>query len=374
MKILILSCNTGGGHNTAAKAIKEVFDSYGDECEVKDALSFGGQRASDLVCDTYVEMVKKTPELFGMIYKMGAKVGPSTTKYEHIHSPIYLINKLYADALEDYIEGQKIDVVVCCHFFAAEAMTHLQKRHNLKIPFYFVATDYYASPMVEETNPEKIFMAHNDSMFTYTTKGISSHKLIPTGIPVAQKFVRPADKNAAREKLNIPQNSKVYLLMSGSMGFGDTIDIARYIFEKGDEKTKIIAITGNNKDMAKEFLTTFPTETRLEVVGFTTEVDVYMEASDVLLTKPGGLSSTEALVKGIPIVHTSPIPGCESENVQFFTEHNLSVCAQGAEESGRLAYNLMNDEFLRNQMIEAQKHYKSENSAKSIVDYIKKNK
>lgn len=374
MKVLILSCNTGGGHNTAAKAIKEVFDSCGDECEVKDALSFGGQRASDLVCDAYVEMVKKTPELFGMIYKMGAKVGPTTTKYEHLHSPIYLVNKIYADALEDYIEENKINVVVCCHFFAAMAMTHLSKRHNLKTSFYFVATDYYASPMIEETKPNKIFIAHKDSAFTYTAKGISGKNLIPTGIPVAQKFVRTADKNAAREKLGISKDSKVFLLMSGSMGFGDTIDIARYIFEKGDEHTKIIAITGNNKDLAKEFLISFPTESRLEVVGFTTEVDTYMEASDVLLSKPGGLSSTEALVKGIPIVHTSPIPGCESENVQFFTEHNLSVCAHNAKEAGRLANNLMNDEFLRNQMIEAQKHYKSENSAKSIVDYIKKDK
>lgn len=373
MKVLILSCNTGGGHNTAAKAIREVFDSYNDECEVKDALSFGGQRASDLVCDAYVEMVKKTPELFGMIYKMGEKVGPSTTKYEHIHSPIYLVNEIYANALERYILDNKFDVVVCCHFFAAMAMTNLHTRRKLTVPFYFVATDYYASPMIEETKPEKIFVAHKDSMFTYTNKGIDVNKLIPTGIPVAQKFVRPADKLEARKKLNISENAKVYLLMSGSMGFGDTIDIARCIFNSGDENTKIIAITGNNKEMAKEFYTAFPAESRLTVVGFTTEVDVYMEASDVLLSKPGGLSSTEAIVKGIPIVHTSPIPGCESENVQFFTEHNLSVCAQGSKEAGRLANTLMNDEFLKNQMIEAQKHYRRDNSAKAIVDYIKNN-
>lgn len=374
MKVLILSCNTGGGHNTAAKAIKEVFDSCGDECEVKDALSFGGQRASDLVCDAYVEMVKKTPELFGMIYKMGTKVGPTTTKYEHLHSPIYLVNKIYADALEDYIEEKHIQVVICCHFFAAMAMTHLNKRHNLKTPFYFVATDYYASPMIEETKPKKIFIAHKDSAFTYTAKGISGKTLIPTGIPIAQKFVRPGDKKTARAKLNIPDDSQVFLLMSGSMGFGDTIDIARYIFDNGNDHTRVIAITGNNKELAKEFLSSFPTETRLEVVGFTSEVDIYMEASDVLLSKPGGLSSTEALVKGIPIVHTSPIPGCESENVQFFTEHNLSVCAQGAKEAGRLAHNLMNDQFLRTQMSEAQKHYRCENSAKAIVDYIKREK
>lgn len=373
MKILILSCNTGGGHNTAAKAIKEVFDSYGDECEIKDALSFGGQLASDLVCDTYVEMVKKTPELFGMLYKMGGKFGQLSTKSEiSIKSPIYVINKLYADALEEYIENKKIDIVICCHFFGAEAMTHLKNRHNLKTPFYFVATDYYASPMIEETEPEKIFMAHKDTSFTYTNKGISSHKLIPTGIPVAQKFLKPSNKEEARQKLGIKKNEQVYLIMSGSMGFGDSIQTAKYIFDHGNENTKVIVITGNNKEMFKKFLEEFPAEIRLEVVGFTSEVDVYMEASDLLLTKPGGLSSTEALVKGIPIIHTSPIPGCESENAQFFTEHHLSLCANTALDAGRLAINLMENPFLRNQMEEAQKFFRSKNSAKAIVEYIKK--
>ena len=96
-----------------------------------------------------------------------------------------------------------------------------------------------------------------------------------------------------------------------------------------------------------------------------------MSACDLLLTKPGGLSSTEALVRGIPIIHTSPIPGCESENVQFFTEHHISLCANTAEDAGRLAVTLMHDNFLRNQIIEAQKQYRCENSAKQIVDYVK---
>ena len=74
MKILILSCNTGGGHNSAAKAIKEAFDEKGHTCDIMDVLAFGGQKASDLVCDAYIEIVKKTPALFGKIYEMGNKI------------------------------------------------------------------------------------------------------------------------------------------------------------------------------------------------------------------------------------------------------------------------------------------------------------
>jgi processive 1,2-diacylglycerol beta-glucosyltransferase len=95
-----------------------------------------------------------------------------------------------------------------------------------------------------------------------------------------------------------------------------------------------------------------------------------MDACDVLLTKPGGLSSTEALAKGVAIVHTTPIPGCETENVQFFTEHHLSVCAKEASDAGRLAIAVMNDKFLQNQLLAAQKNYRCLNSAETIAKYV----
>lgn len=372
MRILILSCNTGGGHNTAAKAIKEVFDEKGHFCRVMDALSFGGQKASDLVCDTYIEMVKKTPKLFGDFYKMGGKIGSLNNLNDKIRSPIYYINKIYADALEEYILQEKYDAVLCCHLFPTEAMTHLKKNHKLSVPFYFVATDYYCPPMLEETLPDGIFAPHPDSIFTYLQHKINPELIQPTGIPVSQKVVKEGNKAEARKKLGLNPNDEAFLLMSGSMGFGDTIEIARYIFDHGNENTRIVAITGNNKEMYDEFQNAFGLDKRLILLGFTDQVPAYMEACDVLLTKPGGLSSTEAFVKGIALVHTAPIPGCESENVQFFTEHHLSVCANSSEEAGRLAIKLMEDEFLRNQIIAAQKHYKCENSAKQIAEFVEK--
>lgn len=371
MKILILSCNTGGGHNTAAKAIKEVFDKEGDSCEIKDALSFGGQLASDLVCDSYIEMVKKTPRLFGEIYKMGNRLGYHNAASEKIRSPVYLINKIYTDALEEYILDNRFDAVICTHIFPSEAMSHLKKRHHLKIPFYFVATDYYCCPMCEEIIPNAIFAPHKDTLFTFTNKGIKRSLLIPTGIPVSQRFIYTPTKSEARKTLNLSEKDKLLLLMSGSMGFGDTINTTKYIFENSDKNTKVVAITGNNQELYDNFKKEFKNSSRLILLGFTDQIPLYMSACDILLTKPGGLSSTEAFVKGIPIIHTSPIPGCETENTQFFSEHHLSLIAQTSDEAGRLAITLLEDDFLRNQILDAQKQYRPENSAKAIVKYVK---
>ena len=370
MKVLILSCNTGGGHNSAAKAIKEIFDEKGHTCDIMDVLAFGGQKASDLVCDAYIEMVKKTPQLFGKIYEMGNRVGQFNQEKGGIRSPVYLVNKLYADALEDFIKLNSYDAVVCVHIFAAEAMTNLKKHGRISIPFFFVATDYYCSPMLEETRPDKIFIAHKDSTFTFINHGIKPELLLPTGIPVSQKFLSKKDKSQVRKELGLNDNDQVFLLMSGSMGFGDLIDTTRYIFEHGNENTRVIAITGHNEKLYENLKSDFKNESRLILIGFTDKVSDYMDASDVLLTKPGGLSSTEALAKGIAIVHTAPIPGCESENVQFFTEHHLSVCASEPEDEGRLAVKLMDDEFLRAQILAAQDNYRCPNSAMKIAEFV----
>ncbi len=370
MKILILSCNTGGGHNSAAKAIKEALEERHQICDIMDVLAFGSQTASDLVCDAYIEMVKNTPKLFGELYKMGNKIGQFNQKNSRIRSPIYLINKIYADSLTDYINKNNYDAVICVHIFAAEAMTSLKKHHKTTVPFYFVATDYYCCPMLEETTPNAIFISHKDSIFSFINHGIDKKLLIPVGIPVSKKFLVKKDKTEARSQFGLKQEDEVFLLMSGSMGFGDLIETTRYIFENGNNNTKVIAITGNNQDLYNEFEKAFEHEERLILVGFTDKVSDYMDASDVLLTKPGGLSSSEALAKGIAIVHTSPIPGCESENVQFFSEHHLSICAQEPQDAGRLAVKLMQDKFLRDQLLAAQDNYRPQNSAKKIAEYV----
>ena len=370
MKILILSCNTGGGHNSAAKAIKEALDENGHVCNIMDALSFGGQKASDLVCDAYIEIVKKTPRLFGEIYKMGTKLGQINLQNSKVRSPVYYINKLYSNALEEYINQNDYDAIICVHIFAAEALTSLKKHGKLNIPFYFVATDYYCPPMLEETLPDAIFIAHKDSTFSYVNHGIDKSLLVTTGIPVSKKFLVKKDKAEARKELGLDEDDEIFLMMSGSMGYGDLLNTTSYIFANGNEHTKIIAITGHNEELYNEFESTFKDDKRLILLGFTDKVSDYLDACDVLLTKPGGLSSTEALAKGVVIVHTTPIPGCETENVQFFTEHHLSVCTNDTSDAGRLALAVMNDKFLQNQILDAQKRYRCYNSARQIAEFV----
>lgn len=371
MKYLILSCNTGAGHNSAAKAVQEAFQLQNDECEVKDALAFWDKNISDLICDAYVNMVKTAPELFGKIYEMGDNLWKINPNVEKIKSPVYLVNERYSSALGKYIDQENFDAVICTHPFPAQALTHLKRHNKFSKPFYYISTDYECVPMLEETEIDYVFSPHYDSIESFTIRSIPENKIINSGIPVSQKFTTKQDKLEARKTLNLPENDKLILMMSGSMGFGDTLDTAKEIFNLAPENTKLIVITGNNKKMYKSFEKEFGDDPRLVLLGFTTQVDLYMDACDILLSKPGGLSSTEALVKCIPLIHTSPIPGCETANAEFFSQHHLSLVATDAHEAATEAVLLIKDDFLRNQITEAQKHYRYANSAMFIANHIK---
>lgn len=371
MKFLVLSCNTGAGHNSAGKAVQEAFQLQNDECIFKDALSFSHQKISDFVSGTYVGMVKNTPELFGSFYDKGANMWKYNPNNQKIKSPLYWMNETYSRKLGKYIKKENFDAVICSHFFPAQALTHLKHHNRFDKKLYYISTDYECIPLLEETDFDYVFSPHKDSIESFTKRGIPEEKVIHSGIPVAQKFTNRIPKSDARKQLKLSDSEKVILMMSGSMGFGDTLETAKLIIEKADENTRLIVITGNNKKMQRKFHKEFSHEKRLTILGYTTQVDLYMDASDLLLSKPGGLSSTEALVKCLPLIHTSPIPGCETVNAEFFQQHHLSMIANDSEEAANLTIRLINDEFIRKQIQEAQAHYKYENSAKFIANWIK---
>lgn len=370
MKVLILSCNTGGGHNTAARAVSQALTDKKIESKIVDALSFSSQLASDLVCNSYLDMVKYTPRLFGEIYNLGEHIATPNAKNSKIKSPVYLVNKIYADELKEYIEKNEFTTVVCTHIFPAEAVTYLKRKRKISTKNFFVVTDYSCTPLLEETELDCIFIPQKDLIQEFINRGIKKEKLNPTGIPVSKNFAYSEEKKISRAKLGIPGNDKVFLVMSGSMGYGDSVETSRFLLKQGNKNTKVIVLTANNDELKKKLESIFSSDERLITVPFTDKVELFMNASDILLTKPGGLSTTEAAVKNIPIIHTSPIPGCETLNAEYFSEHNMSIISSNSEKAATMAWQLINDEFRMNQMIEAQKHYINKNASIDIANTI----
>ena len=179
-------------------------------------------------------------------------------------------------------------------------------------------TDYTCIPFWEETECDYYVVAHEEMVAICVKRGIPEEKLLPLGIPVSGKFSRRADKDRARAYLHLPLEGVNYLLMGGSMGAGDLEKLTQQFCRTREEGEYLTVICGNNKKMFQKMKKKYKQDSFIFVVGKTRQMEVYMKACDMLYTKPGGLTSTEAAVSGIPIVHTAPIPGCETANKRFF--------------------------------------------------------
>lgn len=194
MKILILSCDTGEGHNSAGRAVKEAAESKGHTVEMMDMFLLSGKRTSHAVAGAYVGIVKHIPFFFGFIYKVGMLISSSRRK-----SPVYFANALLGKKLASYIDRHDFDIVLTPHLYPAETMTYMKKKNLLHIPAVAVGTDYTCIPFWEETNLDYYVIPHEDLIPEYVKRGVPKEKLLPYGIPVRQDFCRNLSKEAARK-------------------------------------------------------------------------------------------------------------------------------------------------------------------------------
>lgn len=367
MKVLMLSCNTGQGHNTAARAVMEELERRGIECEMRDALAFAGELTSKVVSNTYIKMATDAPKVFGKLYQAGDVI---TNPY--VKSPVYAANLTYARKLGRYIRDNGFDAVVTSHVFPAQALSHLSKHEHVDARTYFIATDYTCHPFTDEVEADLYFIAHEKLIGEYVSKGVARERLCPTGIPVSSRFSEHDERAEARRKLGVREEARLYLIMTGSMGFGDISDTVVRLADGANEQDLIYVMTGRNEEMKAEIDAMNARDDRISAIPFTMEVPLYMSAADVLLTKPGGLSTTEAAALNIPMVLSAPIPGCETANADFFRKNGLAVCVESGESAAYAALWLANDRAKREEVIKAQQRVVNAHAAKDICDYLMK--
>lgn len=370
MKALILSCNTGQGHNTAARAILEELTARGIECEMQDALAFASQFVSDTVCGIYNKASIRIPRVLGA----GISAAKVIHKLFKKNSPCYVSNLPYAGKVYRYIKKGGFDTVIMPHVFPSEALTWVERRlpNEDDLRTCFIATDYAYPPFLSETELDIYFIPHEDLRETFVEAGVPRDKIVVSGIPVSSAFRASTTKEEAREALGLPKDKRILLVMTGSMGYGNTGELTARLLEKLPENTLVYVMGGNNEKMKAAIRAAHAGDERLTVLDFTDKVSLYLAASDLLFTKPGGLSSTEAAVRGIPVLHTKPIPGWEQENIAFFREHGLSDHGENADSLVTKALFLLANPHRGEEMVENQRKHINAFAARDIVDHLLK--
>lgn len=250
MKLLILSCSTGEGHNSAGKALLEYLEGNGVACEMTDTLSLVTSPVSQMVSDVYLFSTRRN--LFKTVYRMGETVSTGLS----LQSPVYMANKLYAKRLYDYIVDNGFDTVVCTHLFPAEALTALKRAGRLDRKTVFVMTDYTCIPFTRETVLDYYIVPHEHLVEECVQKGLRRERLFPFGIPVRRAFRERIAKREARVACaaafdsGADMTAKWFLVASGSMGFGSSADLIREILSRCGKGAEVFMVCGNNAKTA----------------------------------------------------------------------------------------------------------------------------
>ena len=377
MKILILSCNTGEGHNSCAKALQIAMQRRGITCEIQDTLALVSEGLSQRVGDAYLFSTRGS--LFEFVYKFGGFVSSNMDTWQSL---VYGANRLYAKKLYDYIKTNHFDVVVCVHLFPAEAITALKRNMHLYIPSYFIMTDYTCIPFLQETDLNYYIIPHEHLIEEFVEKGLPREKIVPIGIPVDEKkFSTRLPKPKARTQIiqsisnsNLRSEGHWYLVMSGSMGFGNVEQLIAQLLQDIRPEDSIICVCGRNESLLHSLQEQFSEQRQLSLLGFTNQVSILMDASDVVFTKPGGITSTEAIVKNIPLIHTHPIPGLENHNAHFFHHHGMSYFTTDVQHQVAIAKRLCEDTHYRKRMLHNQRANANPHSSDDVINLILEDK
>ena len=370
MRVLILSCNTGEGHNSSAKAIKTYMDCVGLDSKIEDTLAIASPAVSARVSKAYNYSIRG--RLFYNLYNIGDFVSNHLTR---VKSPVYYANRLYADKLYQYICRYNCDAIVAVHLFAAEALTALKRDYKLSVPTLFVMTDYSCIPFIGETELDMYAIPHKDLISKFESGGIPKEKLIATGIPVDSSVAsisKPEARNIANLALNWSDNSsgRWFLIMGGSMGFGNMERLLTELCQKSTTTDRIICICGRNSEQQASVSRQFAEVEQVKVLGYTDKIPLLMDSCDVLFSKPGGITSTEAIIRNIPLIHTAPIPGLEDKNGQFFHARNMSYYTTDTHKQVEIAIRLCNDLPFREQMLKSQRENANNRTCDMIVNIL----
>ncbi len=350
MNILIMSCNTGGGHNAAAQAVAQALRRRGHTCKVVDFLALASDFVSKEVCGAYVAVVNRAPKMFNLLYKAGAAVSTP-----HHKSPIYYINKCFVRRLRQEFAANHYDAVVVSHIFAAQALTALRKKGELDIPFISITTDYTCSPFWEEVLCDCMTIPHPDLIEEFVQHGVDPSLLLPCGIPVSEECSQELTQQQAREMLDLPQERPVVLLAGGSMGHGNQKDLIDALLSRQRFEPYIVVVCGSNKAEKESLEKRYAKRDDVQIRGYERRLPLLMRAADVTFTKPGGLSSTEAAVVGTPLIFRNAIPGCETYNQNFFVSRGMAYAPDSARTQSKAARLLCTGPEHRDAMLTAQK-------------------
>lgn len=324
--ILLLSVSAGAGHMRAAEALRctaalalpdQVVATHLD---VMDFVSAGFRK---LYTDFYIKLVNKAPTLWGYLYQATHEARPDSSM-ERLRRALERLN---TSALLKEIKRSAPDAIICTHFLPAEILARLIKKHGFTCPVWVQVTDFDLHRMWVHEGMAGYFAANDEVAFRMRAQGIAAERIAVTGIPIMPVFGAPLERPVCAAEFGLDPALPTILMMGGGAGLGslDTV-AARLLALQGN--FQLIVLAGKNAvALAALQALALAYPGRLLAQGFTDQVERLMACADLVITKPGGLTTSECLALGVPMIVNAPIPGQEERNADFLLEQGVALKA-----------------------------------------------
>lgn len=373
MKVLIFYASYGGGHLNAAKSIENCIKSNYKNIDVEliDCMKYVNKTIEKVTTAAYREMAKKAPWAWGRIYS-DAQKGPLA----HITTRS---NKFMAIKLLRLLREKKPDLIISTHPFGSQMCSYLKRKGKITSKIATIMTDFapHDQWLVGHEFTDYFFVAHDKMKEYLISKNVREEKIFSTGIPISEKFQEKYNKFEIVEKYNLYENKFTILFFGGGeFGLGKTRTVQ--IFENFVQETlkhdiQIISISGKNPKMKsafEEIVNKNKAENNVKIIGFSNEVPKLMSISDLVVTKPGGLTTSESLASHLPMVVINPIPGQEEENAEFLKSKGIAVWIKKTDDSKKVIEELLNNKDKLNKMKENTKILAKPNSTDEICKVL----
>ncbi len=365
MRALIFTVTTGQGHNQVAKVLCDNLQDNGVETLLVDAFEYITPMLKDAINQGYLVSTKRIPRIYAKGYRILEK--RDAESHESLLSK--MLNGVLARKLVKCVEDFQPDVIVCTHVFASIMVSYVTNKLNHRIKTVGIVTDFTMHPYWEEAHMDYYITASELLNNQAYKKGITPDEIVPIGIPINPKFAVKNEKAYARSHLGI-DDKKTILVMSGSMGFGKIANMIKKL-DKSELDFQIISVCGYNERLKQKI---DKTELRHKIYnyGFTDKVDLLMDAADCIVTKPGGLTTSEALAKGLPMIIANPIPGQEDRNEEFLLNNGAAIKISSTFPIDEALYTIFSTDVRLKSMCDMVEVLGKPNSTRDFVDFILK--
>ena len=374
MNILIFYASYGGGHLNAAKSIddyiKKNFNNA--ETELIDCMKYVNKTVEKITTGAYREMAKKAPWAWGTIYSTSQK-GPLA----HLSSRS---NKIMAIKLLKLLRDKKPDLIISTHPFSSQMCSYLKRKGKIHAKIATIMTDFapHDQWLVGHDFTDYYFVAHDNMKQYLISQKIPENKIFVSGIPISNRFLKLYNKTEILNEYNLSKDKKIILFFGGGefgLGKSKTLQVFES-FVSSNENIQIIAISGRNEKMKagfEEIVNKYNANEFVRILGFTNQVPELMSISDLVVTKPGGLTTSESLASHLPMVIINPIPGQEEENAAFLESKGIAIWLKKHDDANTIIKELLSDKEKLNGMRSNTSILAKPNSTKTICETLLKN-